>query len=174
MSTFALPPNVTIRTALQPGDIGMLVYLHGTLYAQMRGWDHTFEAYVAVPLSEFVKTPSARQRIWIVEKDGLAAGSIAIVAASPTSAQLRWFLLHPELRDFGLGKHLVKEALDFCRASGYETVFLYTVNDLDAAASLYKAAGFKLTEESPAERWGGKMMEQRYDLRLSPEAERGA
>ena len=64
-----LPPDVTIRSTLSPGDIGYVTYLHGTLYAAEYGWDHTFEAYVAGPLAEFGKSHNDRERIWLVEKD---------------------------------------------------------------------------------------------------------
>jgi hypothetical protein len=51
-----LPPDITIRCTLRPGDIGYVTYLHGSLYAAEYGWDHTFEAYVAGPLAEFGKS----------------------------------------------------------------------------------------------------------------------
>src|SRR5690349_14047812 len=114
-----------VRNYLKPGDIGYLIYLHGVLYAQEYGWDHTFEAYVAGPLAEFAKSHNERERIWIVEKDGKVAGSIGIVEAAAGEAQLRWFLLHPDLRGRGLGRRLIEQALDFCRARGYALVYLW-------------------------------------------------
>lgn len=74
-------PIARIRTDLKPGDIGYLIYLHGVVYANEYGWDNTFEAYVAAPLSEFAKSHTDRERIWIVEREGIVAGSIAIVGA---------------------------------------------------------------------------------------------
>jgi hypothetical protein len=73
-----LPPNISIRHDLKPGDIGYLIYLHGTLYGQEYGWDHTFEAYVAGPLAEFAKAHSDCERIWIVERDEVIVGSVAM------------------------------------------------------------------------------------------------
>ena len=46
--------QIQIRSNLHPGDIGELVRLHGTLYAQEYGWDYTFEGYVAASFGEFV------------------------------------------------------------------------------------------------------------------------
>jgi N-acetylglutamate synthase-like GNAT family acetyltransferase len=161
-----LMPNIRIRHHFNPGDIGYLVFLHGTLYAQEFGWDHTFEACVAGPLVEFAKSHNDRQRIWIVEKDEKVSGSIAIVEAGKERAQLRWLLLHPNLRGEGLGRKLVEGAIGFCRESGYASVFLWTESRLEAAARLYRAIGFQLTEEKMHEMWGSVVTEQRYELRL--------
>src|SRR4051794_26608901 len=114
--------TVSIRTDLRPGDVGAVVALHGTVYARERGWGATFEAYVAGPLAEFVLAGSARQRIWIAERDGEVVGCVAIVAAAALTAQLRWFLLHPSARGVGLGKKLLRDALAFCQECGYAEV----------------------------------------------------
>ena len=164
--TNTLPPGIKIRNDLKPGDVGYLTYLHGTLYAKECGWDHTFEAYVAGPLAEFAKSHNERERIWIVEKDGMVAGSIAIVEASDSVAQLRLFLLHPSLRGHGIGRILMNEAISFCKESNYSQVFLWTASALIAAAKLYGSVGFQLAEENTRELWGAVVTEQRYDLNL--------
>jgi GNAT superfamily N-acetyltransferase len=163
---YKLPSNVSIRSQLKAGDIGYLTYLHGVLYAQEYGWDNTFEAYVAGPLAEFAKMHNERERIWIVEKDGRIAGSIAIVEASAKEAQLRWMLLTPDLRGQGLGRFLVQEALEFCQAQGYTSIFLWTVSLLTPATRLYQSVGFMLTEQKTHRIWGAELTEQRYDLTL--------
>lgn len=161
-----LSANVSIRNQLKPGDIGYLTYLHGILYANEYGWDYTFEAYVAGPLAEFSKTHNDRERIWIVEKDRQVSGSIAIVAASEKEAQLRWMLLTPDLRGQGLGRFLVEETLEFCKAQGYASIFLWTVSLLTPATRLYQSVGFQLTEQKTHRIWGVELTEQRYDLTL--------
>lgn len=161
-----LRTGVQIRTELKPGDIGYLAYLHGVLYENEYGWDYTFEAYVAGPLAEFARSHTDRDRIWLVEKGGTVSGSIAIVEASTEQAQLRWFLLHPTLRGKGIGRHLMEEAVNFCRASGYSMIFLWTTSNLTAAAGLYESFGFQITEEATHEAWGAMVTEQRYELYL--------
>jgi GNAT superfamily N-acetyltransferase len=157
---------LNIRHDLRPGDIGYLIFLHGLLYADEFGWDHTFEAYVAGPLAEFCKSHTARDRIWIVEKEGTVAGSIGIVEAAPERAQLRWFLLHPDLRGHGLGRKLIEQAIQFCRDCQYSLVYLWTTSELRAAASLYRSGGFHLMEEKTHKILGAMVTEQRYELRL--------
>ena len=159
--------SITIRTGLKPGDLGYITYLHGKMYFEEYGFDITFEPYVARPMSDFSLTEDkSRQRIWIVEMGSKIVGCIAIVDAGDNEAQLRWLFLTKETRGKGLGKKLMKEALDFCREKGYDDIFLWTIDALQAAGSLYMKNGFKLTEEKRHVMWGVDVNEQRFDLRL--------
>lgn len=164
--TSEFPADIRVRNILKPGDLGYLTYLHGILYAAEYGWDHTFEAYVAGPLAKFAQNYGPRERIWVVEQGGRVAGSLAVVEASRDEAQLRWLLLHPDLRGRGIGRGLLREAIDFGREQGYTLLFLWTVSMLAVALHLYEAAGFRLTEEKTHELWGTVLTEQRYELRL--------
>jgi ribosomal protein S18 acetylase RimI-like enzyme len=157
---------VTLRTELRPGDIGWIIYRHGVVYAHEYGFDHTFEAYVAGPLADFVRSPSGRDRIWVAEQDGHLIGYIAIVGVSSKTAQLRWFLVEPSARGSGLGKRLLREAVAFCRECGYESIFLMTVSALAAAAHLYESVGFEKVEERPGRQWGVDVVEEKYELAL--------
>ena len=158
--------SISLRHNLRPGDVGYITYLHGILYAPQQGWDHTFDSYVAIPLAEFTKRIGLRERIWIVERACQIAGSVAIVEFSQEEAQLRWLLLHPDLRGRGLGRRLVEEAVAFAREAGYSSIFLWTVDSLPAAASLYKSAGFLEKEKVTHELWGSLVTEVKYELAL--------
>jgi GNAT superfamily N-acetyltransferase len=159
--------GITIRTELRPGDLGAVVHLHGTIYGRERGWDATFEAYVAGPLSEFVLRADPHERLWIAEDGERIVGCVAIVAAGPQTAQLRWFLVDPASRGAGLGRRLLQEAVAFCRAAGCSRIALWTERSLTAAAHLYRAEGFRLVEEKPGRHWGADVVEERYELELS-------
>jgi len=161
-----LPASVAIRHELKPGDIGYLIFLHGILYAKENNLDYTLEAYVAEPLAKFIKSHSARERIWIVETDSGIKGSIAVVEHSKEKAQLRWLLIDPDLRGYGVGRILVEDAVRFCRDSNYSSIFLWTISALKPAAKLYDSVGFELTKEKKHEMWGALVTEQRYDLNL--------
>ena len=160
---------VTLRTGLRPGDLGWIVHRHGVLYAREYGFDPTFEAYVAGPLADMVRAASPWDRIWIAERDGRMVGCVAIVAAGPRTAQLRWFLVEPEARGGGLGKRLLREAVAFCRTGGYDSIILWTVSALAAASHLYRSAGFRKVEEQPGRRWGVDVVEEKYELALTGE-----
>ncbi|MBI4717053.1 MAG: GNAT family N-acetyltransferase [Planctomycetes bacterium] len=65
------------------------------------------------PLAEFVCHRTDDNRLWIAERYATLAGCIAIVRASPSEAQLRWFLVVPALRSLGLGRTLPGEGIWF-------------------------------------------------------------
>jgi cytosine deaminase len=158
--------SISIRHDMRPGDVGYITYLHAILYAPEQGWDHTFDSYVAIPLAEFAMRKSPSERIWIVESGGRIMGSVAVVKFSREEAQLRWLLLHPELRGRGLGRRLVEEAVAFCRNAGYKSIFLWTVEGLPEAAGLYRSVGFHETERIAHEIWGSMVTEVRHELQL--------
>jgi GNAT superfamily N-acetyltransferase len=153
-----------IRHVLKPGDMGMVVHLHGILYAREYGLDVTFEPYVARPLADFVLDGGGR--LWIAEKDDRTVGSIAMVDAEPGTGQLRWFLVVPEARGTGLGKRLLDEALAYARERGFRRLYLWSFADLDSALRLYERAGFRVTERKTHFIWGAERTEVRMDLEL--------
>ncbi|HKZ94474.1 MAG TPA: GNAT family N-acetyltransferase [Candidatus Bathyarchaeia archaeon] len=156
-----------IRHHIEPGDIGYVTYLHGILYARECAYDQTFEAYVAVGLAEFVQSFSPdKDRIWLAATNGRIIGSIAIVGHSKTTAQLRWFLVHPDYRGLGIGKELLEDAIQFCKERKYKTIFLWTTSELKEAGHLYACFGFKKTEEKTRKIWGKRVTEERYELHL--------
>jgi GNAT superfamily N-acetyltransferase len=161
----ATPPFV-LRHDLKPGDLGTLVFLHGTVYAEEYGLNVAFEAYVAATLADLVHSQTERDRLWIGECGGRIVGSVAIVGKSESEAQLRWFFVDPSARGVGLGRQLLRQALEFTEQMGYASVFLWTVDLLQAAAHLYCSAGFEKVEEKTGIPWGVPVIEQKYVLRM--------
>ena len=137
--------SITLRWDVRPGDLGRLLSLHGALYADEWGYDLTFEGYVAGTLGHFAAPldPSG-ERLWLAEIDTQLVGCVALVRHSAVVGQLRWLLVAPAARGRGLGRRLVGEVVAFARSAGYRSVFLDTVRELEAAAALYRAAGFAL------------------------------
>jgi GNAT superfamily N-acetyltransferase len=154
-----------IRHELKPGDLGMIVHLHGRIYAREYGLDTTFEPYVAKPLAQCVLDGSGR--IWIAEDDaGRMLGSIAMVDVGQHGGQLRWFLLVPEARGIGLGRRLLETALAYARDRGFFRIFLWSFADLIDARRLYERAGFRVSETRTGHVWGAQRTELRMQIEL--------
>lgn len=151
----------------KPGDIGYVTYQHGVIYASEYNLDETFEAYVAAGLSQFIENyDSAKDHLWIVENGKIIVGSIAIVKFDSNIAQLRWFLVEPRVRDKGIGKKLMQEAISFCNYKGYSKIILWTLKNLTVARSLYKKTGFQLKETKSSVIWGQDLTEELWELKL--------
>jgi GNAT superfamily N-acetyltransferase len=159
-------PGISIRHNIKPGDIGYITYLHGYLYEKEYGYDSSFESYVAKYLKKFAHKIKDREKIWIIEKYNEILGSMAIVEHSKSEAQLRWLLLHPDIRGQGLGKKLMDDAIEFCKSKNYSAIFLWTEDLLEPATKLYLSKGFILKEEKTHNLWGAILTEQRYELKL--------
>ncbi len=152
------------------GDVGWLLERHAEIYAKEFGYLPVFDTYVAASLVPFLERfDPKRDRLWVAESGGRRVGCIAIQHDPKRRgwAKLRWFLLEPEARGQGLGRHLMATALRFSRRAGYRGVHLYTVDDLGDARRLYEAAGFALAWQDPKPcEWAPWGHEQRWELRL--------
>ena len=157
--------DITIRTTLQPGDLGYVIYRHGKLYQEEYAYGVWFEAYVAGGLFEFYKSYSPeKDRVWVCEHKNHIVGFLLLMHRENNAAQLRYFYLEPAYRGIGLGKKLMSLYMDFLGTCGYSSSFLWTTHELDTAASLYKRHGFHLAEEKESTAFGKVLKEQRYEL----------
>lgn len=118
-------------------------------------------------LSLIEKFDPEKDCMLILECDGNASGCIAITHTENHVAQLRYFFLEPELRGLGAGTSLLNAALEFCRQKKYSHVFLWTVSAQESARTLYKNAGFKITETNENKDWGTPVLEEKWDLNLN-------
>lgn len=161
----------TIRTGYTPGCIGRIAQLHATYYAAVSGFGLRFEAKVARELADFCQNfDPNRDGLWLVDCDGSVEGSIAIDGsrAGTEGAHLRWFIASDAVKGQGLGKRLLREALQFVDAQGYRSTHLATFAGLSAARHLYESHQFRLVHESPGQQWGTVVTEQQFvrDVRL--------
>jgi peptidyl-dipeptidase Dcp len=158
--------DIQIRTTLHPGDIGYIIYLHGSMYGTEYGYTISFEAYVAHGLYEFYKQYNPLEdRVWICEHNNTVVGFVLLMHRGNNTAQLRYLILLPAYRGMGLGKRLMQLFMEFLQIAGYENCYLWTTNEQQTAAALYKRFGFVITEEKPSSAFGKQLTEQRYDLK---------
>ena len=157
---------ITIRPFTQ-SDIEYVISRHKTLYYAERHLSGTFSAYVDEIVYRFVEDFDARTDcLNILECNGAPAGSIAIARVDPETAQLRFFMLEPEMRQRGYGNRLMEMALSFCREKGYGRVFLLTITAQVIARHVYETHGFYRVSSCDRSEWGDGVVEERWEKTL--------
>jgi N-acetylglutamate synthase-like GNAT family acetyltransferase len=156
--------DISIRTTLRPGDIGYIIHMHGRIYKQEYNYGIAFETYVAAGLHEFYQQYNpVKDGVWICEHDNRIIGFLLLVHRGE-AAQLRYFILEPGYRGIGLGDTLMQLFMAHLKHHNYTSAYLWTTDELTAAAHLYMKYGFRLTEEKASEAFGKPVKEQRYDF----------
>ncbi len=159
--------GISIHNHFVPGDLGQLIYIHGIGNLADYGFNEVHEAYCAKIATEFVLDQrKGRSRAWLAKKAGQVVGSILIVERPDNEAQLRLLYVDLSVRGIGLGRWLVEESIQYCRSAGFGFVYLWTVQGLDRAISVYESVGFIRRREKTIEEWGRLNVEVRFDLDL--------
>jgi DNA-binding MarR family transcriptional regulator/GNAT superfamily N-acetyltransferase len=158
--TFTLRPH-------RPGDMGKVISLHGSLYVEQFGWDHTFEALVASISAEFITNYDPETECsWIAEVDGEFAGSAFVVKVDDKVSKLRLMIIDQKAQGLGIGQALLNECLGFARRKGYKKMTLWTNDVLTAARNMYAKAGFKMIAEEPGRNFGVDLVSETWELEL--------
>ena len=159
--------NIKIRP-YEERDISYVIDRQLSLYESERQFTtETWKNYLTQGVITLIENFNLdKDCMFILECDGNTAGCIAITHAEEDVAQLRYFFLEPELRGLGAGTSLLNMALNFCHEKKYKHVFLWTVSAQESARTLYKKAGFRITETSENANWGVPVLEERWDLDL--------
>nr|KXH71016.1 MAG: hypothetical protein AM325_15380 [Candidatus Thorarchaeota archaeon SMTZ1-45] len=166
---YLLIMNALRITGYQPGAIGKITELHGRYYSRVSGFGLHFEAKVATEMSEFLnRFDEAQDGFWLACLDGEIVGSVAIdgIGIDSEGLHLRWFIVDPVYQGKGIGSRLLETALDFCRQTSANRVYLWTISGLDASRHLYEKYGFTLCHEQEGTTWGIKKIEQTFELKL--------
>ena len=75
--------SISIRTELQPGDLGRITAMHADLYTREYQFGSQFETYVAKGLSEFYENYNpARSRVWLCDHEDRMVGSLVLMDCS--------------------------------------------------------------------------------------------
>lgn len=159
--------NIKIRS-FRKEDISYVIDRQLSLYESERQFTtDLWKNYLTQGVISLVERfDSEKDCIFILECDDSPSGCVAITHTADHTAQLRYFFLEPELRGLGAGTDLLNKALDFCREKNYSHVFLWTVSAQETARTLYKKAGFNITETSKNNSWGIPVLEEKWELDL--------
>jgi putative acetyltransferase len=83
----------------------------------------------------------------LVRVDGRVAGCCALRALPQSdyvgAAEMKRLYVKPEFRGLGLGRQLAIAILDAARVAGHNCVLLDTLDDMEAARTLYEDLGFE-------------------------------
>jgi GNAT superfamily N-acetyltransferase len=79
--------------------------------------------------------------------DGEVAGCCGLRALDsvnyPNAAEMKRLFVRKAFRRFGLGRQLAEAVLDAARMTGYHSVLLDTLDDMESARALYAELGFE-------------------------------
>lgn len=158
------PSDIIIRNDFTSKDINDILLLHSVVYKNEFDYGIEFENYVREGLDLFVKNyDRSKDRVWICEHKTEIVGCVFLMSRD-SGAQLRFFLVDPKFRGMKLGKKLMKMLLEFSHECNYSSIYLWTTHEQQLASEIYIKFGFELTEEITTERFGKKLIEQKYTL----------
>ena len=100
--------------------------------------DPTIDADLADPLAHY-------DAVWLVLDGDEVVGSVAMRRVGEGAAELKRMYVRSDNRGGGLGRRLLRIALDWARAEGCVRVVLDTTEGMDAARRLYESVGFRRT-----------------------------
>ena len=115
-------------------------------YADSLGIDLSFQHFE----QELAELPGAYQppygTLLLAWVGDAAAGCCALRplenADYPNACEMKRLYVRPAFRRLGLGRRLAEATLDAARVAGYEHVLLDTLDEMEAARSLYEDLGF--------------------------------
>jgi len=159
--------DTIILRPFRADDAEWLAARHGVLYAEQDGFDESFAPLVAEILAGFLQNHEQdRERGWIAQRGETRLGSIFCVKLDDKTAKLRLFLVEPEARGQGLGKHLLEVCITFARQAGYQRLTLWTHESHEAACALYQRNGFACVNSFEVHSFGQDLVEQTWEIAL--------
>ncbi|MBM0066869.1 GNAT family N-acetyltransferase [Alkalicoccobacillus gibsonii] len=152
-------------------DVPFIVNSHYELYHQEFQYDETFKAFIQSKVEGFLTRGNQRESIWIVEIDGENKGSIAVNEVDGEMAQLGLFLMDPTLRGKGFGQKLIQTVIQFCIDQNYQSIILFTNEELVSARTLYQKNGFECVKSWVDVKSSKELVEEKWKLNLISEPE---
>ena len=115
-------------------------------YASSLSVDLCFQGFDAEVLGLPGRYAAPGGQLLLAMVDGALAGCGAYCALpevdAPNACEMRRLYVRPAFRRFGLGRILAQALLDGARRSGYSSLLLDTLDDMEAARGLYASLGF--------------------------------
>lgn len=138
-------PSITLST---PQTLLELEVLRGLFreYARSLGIDLAFQNFEEELLDLPGDYAAPRGALLLAWVDGQAAGCCALrpldTADYANACEMKRLYVRPAFRKLGLGRQLSEAILDAARVQRYDHVLLDTLDDMEAARTLYEDLGF--------------------------------
>lgn len=116
--------------------------------------------------AESLRARMREMSVFVAERNGEVAGTIAATPHDNGDGHLRGMAVLPGREGEGIGRRLLRRALDECTIAGCSRVTLDTTEPLTRAARFYEAAGFAKTGR-PGEFFGMPLHEYAMPLDTS-------
>jgi ribosomal protein S18 acetylase RimI-like enzyme len=138
-------PHIELVQPVTPEELALTAALFQE-YGDSLGIDLSFQDFDA----ELQTLPGLyappRGTLLLALADGQPAGCCALrpfdETDEPNASEMKRLYVRPAFRRFGLGRQLVEATLDAGRRLGYAAILLDTLNDMEAARTLYEDLGF--------------------------------
>jgi putative acetyltransferase len=124
-----LTPHIDISTPTAPSELEPVRQIFRE-YAQGLGVDLCFQDFD----QELATLPG---------EYAPPRGALLLAADYPNAAEMKRLYVRRAFRGLGLGRQLAQAALDAARVAGYTSVLLDTLDDMEAARTLYEDLGFQ-------------------------------
>jgi putative acetyltransferase len=139
-------PQLEIIQPTAPDELAATAELF-VEYAASLSIDLSFQNFEA----ELAELPGLyappRGALLLALADGQVAGCCALrpldESDEPNASEMKRLYVRPAFRRFGLGRLLVEATLDVGRRAGYAAILLDTLDDMEAARTLYEDLGFE-------------------------------
>jgi ribosomal protein S18 acetylase RimI-like enzyme len=140
------PPSIQIIVARSPQELDAVRILFGEYAAQL-GVDLSFQGFAEELGSLPGDYGEPRGMLLLALADGAMAGCCALRpiddADYSNAAEMKRLFVRPPFLGLGLGRELAEAALEAAIHMGYACVLLDTLDDMEAARTLYQDLGFE-------------------------------
>ncbi len=139
-------PTIAILTPQQPGEFDAVRKIFRE-YAASLNVDLCFQGFE----QELATLPgdyaTSRGALLLALVDGKVAGCCALrpldSADYPNACEMKRLYVRPAFRGLGLGRQLAQTIMDAAHLYAYDHVLLDTLDEMEAARSLYEDLGFE-------------------------------
>ena len=139
-------PRIELIQPTTPAELAIVAELFQE-YGDSLGLDLSFQGFEAELQSLPGLYAPPRGALLLALADGQAAGCCALrpldEVDEPNASEMKRLYVRPAFRRFGLGRQLAEATLDAGRRMGYAAILLDTLDDMEAARTLYEDLGFE-------------------------------